>query len=103
VRSDGTVVAWGLDDLGQTDVPSGLSNVIAVAASAGHSLALKSGGKVAAWGGSGGSNGKNDIPAGLTSVIGIADGLDHSLAIVASPPQLLLSNPHWQNGVFIVS
>jgi len=32
LRSNGTVVAWGLNSDGQTNVPAGLSNVVAVAA-----------------------------------------------------------------------
>ena len=31
VCSNGTVIAWGNNDLGQTNVPPGLSNVVAVA------------------------------------------------------------------------
>ena len=34
------VVAWGVNTFGQTDVPSGLSNVVGIAAGGGHSLAL---------------------------------------------------------------
>ncbi len=43
---------------------------------------------------------QNEVPIGLTNVIAIADGVDHCLAIVAIPPQFVLSNPQWQNGVF---
>ena len=35
---------------GQSDVPAGLSNVVAVAAGGQHSLALKADGTVVAWG-----------------------------------------------------
>ena len=42
----GTVVAWGNDNNGETDVPSGLSNVVAVASGDGQSLALQSDGTV---------------------------------------------------------
>ena len=34
------VAAWGDNSQGQTNVPSGLSNVVAIAAGYGHSLAL---------------------------------------------------------------
>ncbi len=34
------VVAWGNNEHGQTDVPGGLSNVVAIAAGSTHSLAL---------------------------------------------------------------
>ena len=32
VRSDGTLLAWGLNTYGQTNIPAGLSNVMAIAA-----------------------------------------------------------------------
>src|SRR5688500_14765133 len=50
LRSDGTVVAWGNNDNGQLNTPSGLSGVKAISAGQNHSLALKSDGTVAAWG-----------------------------------------------------
>jgi alpha-tubulin suppressor-like RCC1 family protein len=56
VRGDGTVVAWGDNTRGQTNVPPGLSNVVAVAAAQGltqgHSLALRADGTLARWGSS---------------------------------------------------
>jgi hypothetical protein len=64
-------------------------------------LALRADGTVVVWGNNG--YGQNDVPAGLSGVIGIADGSDHCLAIVGNPTPLLLSKPHWQNGVFTVS
>ena len=50
LQSNGTVVAWGGNDQGQTTVPVGLSGVTAIAAGGLLSLALKSDGTVAAWG-----------------------------------------------------
>jgi alpha-tubulin suppressor-like RCC1 family protein len=50
LRSDGTVVAWGRHDEGQTSVPAGLRDVVAVAGGDAHSLALKKDGTVVAWG-----------------------------------------------------
>jgi hypothetical protein len=40
LKSDGTVVAWGGNESGQTTVPSGLSNVIAIDAGGSHALAV---------------------------------------------------------------
>jgi subtilisin-like proprotein convertase family protein len=73
------VVAWGADYVGQTDVPSGLSNVVAVAGAYDHSLALKNDGTVVAWG----DNTKNqtNVPAGLNGVVAVAGGQYYSLAL----------------------
>ncbi len=77
--SGGTVVAWGGNFLGQTDVPAGLTDVTAISAGGGHSLALLSNGTVVAWG----SNdwGQSDPPAGLDEVTAVAGGGNHSLAV----------------------
>lgn len=50
MRTDGSVVAWGDNSEGQTNVPLGLKGVSAVTASSGASLAIKRDGKVIAWG-----------------------------------------------------
>ena len=55
------VTAWGDNSAGQTDVPSGLSNVVAIA----DSLALTADGHVVGLGGT-------TVPSGLTNVVAIA-------------------------------
>ncbi len=84
------VVAWGADYLGATFVPYGLSNVVAVAAGAGTSMALRSDGTIVSWGGD--YFGQNyNTPPPLSNVVAIAAGgyigfgdLDsHSLALRA--------------------
>jgi hypothetical protein len=50
LRRDGTVVCWGADELGQCDVPPGLSGVVDIAASGAGSLALLANGSLVAWG-----------------------------------------------------
>jgi alpha-tubulin suppressor-like RCC1 family protein len=75
------VVAWGANDWGQTIVPSGLSDVVAIAAGGSHSLALTAQGRVVGWGANDYS--QSTMPAGLNNVVAIAAGEDHSLALTA--------------------
>lgn len=75
----GTVLAWGTNDLGQTNIPPGLSNVVAIAAGAAHSLALLSTGSVVAWGAN--NSGQTNVPASVTNAIAISAGGNQSLAL----------------------
>ncbi len=96
LKSDGTVVAWGGDLFGESTVPVGLSEVVAVAAVAAgdyHSLALKSDGTVVAWGRD--HFGESTVPAGLSGVVAVAAGDSHSLALVRDtvpPPSLAVDH-----------
>jgi len=47
---DSRVVAWGLNNYGQTNVPPDLTNVVATAAGIEYSLAIRSDGTVIGWG-----------------------------------------------------
>jgi hypothetical protein len=78
LKSDGTVMAWGNNWHGGTDVPAGLSGVVALSASY-HDLALKSDGTVVAWGAN--WEGQAEVPVGLAKVVAVAAGVDHSLAL----------------------
>jgi hypothetical protein len=71
--------AWGSDRYGETDVPPGLSNVLAIAAGVNHSMALKSDGTVVVWGDN--QDGETNVPAGLSNVVSIAAGGAHCLAL----------------------
>jgi hypothetical protein len=103
--SDGTVVAWGHDDAGETDVPAGLDHVVAISAGWGYSLALKSDGTVVAWGSDGGV-GLTSVPAGLDHVTAIAAGGGDAIAMVsdATPAYTSLVDgrpsliAHWRLG-----
>ncbi|HVT71911.1 MAG TPA: immunoglobulin domain-containing protein, partial [Lacunisphaera sp.] len=79
LKADGTVMAWGNNDSGQTSIPAGLAGVVAVAAGSYHALALKFDGTVVAWG----SNtwGQTSVPSGLSDVVAIAAGDASSLAL----------------------
>jgi hypothetical protein len=74
-----------------TNIPAGLTNVVAIAAGEGHSLALKADGTVVSWGADS-SYGLTNVPAGLTNVVAIAAGVWHSLALVGdAAPAITLS------------
>ncbi len=85
VTNPATVIAWGDNTYGETNVPLGLSNVISVAAGSSHSVALRSDGTVTVWGAtaSWGTNfyGVLDVPSSVTNVVAIATGLGHILAL----------------------
>jgi len=78
----GAVTAWGRNDYGQTNVPPGLSNVVAIAGGWYHSLALQNNGTVVAWGAWDDTDyGQTNVPPGLSNVVAIAGGGQHSLAL----------------------
>ena len=72
---DGTVVAWGGNDYGQSNVPVELSGVVSVAAGPFFCIALKSDGTVVAWGRDSGSN--YAFYHGLSNVVAISAGGAH--------------------------
>lgn len=73
LRADGSIVGWYFYSY---QVPA-LTNIIAVAAGYSHGLALRSDGKVQAWGNSQLTN----VPPELNHVVKIACGANHSLAL----------------------
>jgi uncharacterized repeat protein (TIGR01451 family) len=106
LKSDGTVWAWGENSFGQLGIGgysvsrntpvqvSGLSGIVAIAAGAAHSLALKSDGSVWAWGSNYVSQlglahpapNSVDTPVqvpGLSGAVAIASGYDHGLAVTS--------------------
>src|SRR2546422_418809 len=70
LKQDGTVVAWGDNFYGQSSLPVGLSNVVAVGAGVYHSLALKRDGTVVAWGNN--DYGQGVAPDNLGNVVAIS-------------------------------
>jgi alpha-tubulin suppressor-like RCC1 family protein len=81
LKADGTVVGWGNNGDGQTNMPAELTDVVQVAGGRAHSLALKADGTVVAWGSN--LNGQSNVPVGLANVVQIAAGFYHSLALKA--------------------
>jgi len=79
LRPYGRVVAWGVNDRGQCNVPAGLAGVVDIAAGQYHSLALKADGSVVGWGWN--TFGQASVPAGLANAVAIAAGGYHSLAL----------------------
>jgi hypothetical protein len=79
LKSDGTVIAWGKNNVGQANVPAGLRDVVRIAAGEHHTLALKRDGTVVAWGWT--NDGRCNVPEDLTDVVDIAGGACHSLAL----------------------
>ncbi|HTB83673.1 MAG TPA: LamG-like jellyroll fold domain-containing protein [Candidatus Sulfotelmatobacter sp.] len=84
------VVVWGNNASGQTNVPAGLTNVLAVASGSAFNLALQAGGTVTGWGNNG--QGQLTLPSGLTNVVAIAGGTNFTLAIADEIPQAISTN-----------
>ncbi|HRI11573.1 MAG TPA: hypothetical protein PLX89_01100 [Verrucomicrobiota bacterium] len=82
LKSDGTVVAWGNDDNGQTDIPEDLRGVTAIAAGLYQTMALKADGSVVSW-----PDQSEEFPV-LSGVTAIAAGC-HEVAIIGTAPPYL--------------
>lgn len=78
-KTDGSVVGWGNNQVGQLNLPNNLADVVSIAAGRSHALALKSNGEVLAWGAN--HYGQISLPAGLANVVAIAAGGFQSLAL----------------------
>ncbi len=81
LKNDGTVVCWGNNTYGQSTVPVGLSNVIAVDAGDNHTIALKSDNTVVCWGDN--TYGQTSVPVGLRAK-SISAGGDFCVAVRAA-------------------
>lgn len=77
--SQTSVVTWGDNTYGQTNIPAGLTNVVSVVAGNTFVLALKSDGTIAAWGSN--ISGETTVPAGLSNVVALAGGNNFSVAL----------------------
>lgn len=77
----GTVVAWGSNLEGQTNIPAGLSDVTAISAGNYDNLVLQNDGTVVAWGCVTLNNAPCTVPTGLSGVTAISAGGVHNLAL----------------------
>lgn len=76
----GTVLAWGDNEFGQTQVPFALGPVTAISAGTWHTLALMADGTVRGWG----NNVEGQATTGLSNnVVALAAGGNHSLALLS--------------------
>lgn len=82
LQTNGTVTVFNYVGGGLDNVPTGLSNVVAVATGGRHDLALRSDGTLAAWGLN--SYGQLEIPPAATNLIAIAASRLTSLALTDS-------------------
>jgi len=74
------IVAFGMNNYGQTNVPSNVNNVVQVAAGGSHTLALLDDGSVIAWGNN--LFGQTNVPVTVDNAVGVAAGNYHSLAVL---------------------
>lgn len=77
----GRLKTWGNATFGETNIPAGMTNLVAISAGANHGLGLKNDGTVVAWGNN--TYGQTNVPAGLSNVVAVAGGTQHSLALLA--------------------
>jgi alpha-tubulin suppressor-like RCC1 family protein len=87
VRADGTLVAWGNDDAGQTDVPAGLDRVVGIAAGLYHNVAVRADGTIRTWGliynGTGYDLATKSLPV-LSGVTQVVAGSGFSAALLSN-------------------
>ena len=76
------LAALGDNSFGQAAPPLNATGLVAIAAGAWHSLALRSDGSVLAWGNN--DSGQTAVPPSLTNVLALAAGGYHNLAITAN-------------------
>jgi alpha-tubulin suppressor-like RCC1 family protein len=89
------LIVWGENISGQTNVPTGLTNVVSMAGGDGHVLALRADGTVVAWGQN--NYGQANVPPDATNVYAIAAGSTHSLALRGDGTVRFWGNIYSQN------
>jgi hypothetical protein len=96
LRGDGTVVAWGTNDFfDNLNIPSGLSNVVAISAGWSQTFALRPDGTVVGWGIDA------HVPDGLSNVVGMAGGWDAGQEFLQRDGPVVYGDPGLSNAVAI--
>ena len=72
LKSDGSIVAWGSNGSGQTEIPANLGIVEKIAAGGYHNMVLNTNGELIGWGYN--NNGQTDLPEVFEDVTQIACG-----------------------------
>ena len=80
LKTDGTVIGWGLDEFGEIDPPANATNVVAISAGGYQSMALRADGSIVCWGY---YDGGIPIPETETDIVAIAAGYSYDLALKA--------------------
>jgi hypothetical protein len=99
LRADGTVVDWGNNSYGLTNIPPTARNIVSVAAGAQYSVALRSDGQVVAWGND--NYGQTNVPVDATNIVAIAAGWYGNVALRADGTLLIwgfVKSPPSPNG-----
>ena len=81
LKPDGSIVAWGLCDIEQCQVPAPNSGFLKIVAGDSHSMGLRPGGVLAVWGSN--EQGQGVEPTPNSGFVTMAAGAMHSLAIRA--------------------
>ena len=80
IRTDGQVVGWGSNQLGQTNTPANLGACKHVAGGGSHSCAVTANGAVRCWGYS--NYGQCSVPANLPPALETAAGREHTIVLL---------------------
>ena len=81
LKSDGSIVAWGSNYSGQTNIPANLGEVEKIAAGGYHNMVLNTNGELIGWGSN--SNGQTDLPEVFEDVTQIACGGNFTALLLA--------------------
>jgi len=108
LKADGGMVAWGDYSYGQTNIPSNLTNIMAISAGSCHGLALDLNRNVHAWGSWDSANeygisvvtNSAVVPSGISNVVAIAAGRNHDVVLCADGT--VLSWGYYTNAPWVV-